>query len=171
MAPVGNFTIPVDKTQIVRKWAGRVHRGPRLPVRNAALAPFPPIIYNPYQVDGYTGKPIRTGDPAGAGSGMQELTGIDGAVGTDDAPRRPVDVRQASDRVYRGLGTAAGLVTLTILVLIGWFLLPEGGAALRQNGFDFVTGTEWTQAGPFGIAAVMYWTVVTAVIALVLALP
>jgi phosphate transport system permease protein len=102
---------------------------------------------------------------------MQELTGIDGALGTLDAPRRVVNVRQRSDRVYRGLGTAAGLVTLTILVLIGWFLLQEGWPALRQNGFDFVTGTEWTQAGPFGIAAVMYWTVVIAVIALVLALP
>ncbi len=88
-----------------------------------------------------------------------------------EQPRRVVTRRQRSDRVYRGLGTAAGLATLSLLVVIGWFLLQEGLPALRQNGWSFITGTEWTQVGPFGIAAVMYWTVVIAGIALTLALP
>ncbi|MGZ4689585.1 MAG: phosphate ABC transporter permease subunit PstC [Acidimicrobiia bacterium] len=88
-----------------------------------------------------------------------------------DAPRRIVNLRQRSDRIYRALGTTAGLATLLLLVVIGWFLLQEGLPALRQNGLDFITGTRWTDIGPFGIAAVMYWTVVIAVIALVLALP
>lgn len=102
------------------------------------------------------------------------MAGVVGAVderGHVDAPRRVVNVRQPSDRVYRALGTVAGLITLTLLVLIGWFLLQKGLPAFRQNGWSFFTSSKYTDSGPFGIAAVMYWTVVIAVIALVLALP
>jgi phosphate transport system permease protein len=90
---------------------------------------------------------------------------------TEDVPRRVRPSRTLADRIYRGASTGGGVLTLVLLVVIGWFLLKQGLPELRQDGWHFVTGTQWTSVGPFGIWAVMYWTVVIALIALVLALP
>jgi phosphate transport system permease protein len=90
---------------------------------------------------------------------------------TDDVARQVRPGRTFGDRIYRGAATGGGAVTLLILVLIGWFLFGKGLPVLRKEGLHFFTGTKWTSVGPFGIAAVMYWTVVIALIGLVLALP
>ncbi|MDQ1534051.1 MAG: phosphate transport system permease protein [Actinomycetota bacterium] len=89
----------------------------------------------------------------------------------DDVPRHIRPGRTVADRVYRGASMGGGLLTLFLLVLIGWFLLREGLPELRKDGWHFITGSQWTAVGPFGIWAVMYWTVVIALIGLVLALP
>jgi len=81
-------------------------------------------------------------------------------------PRRGV-----ADLVYRRLATGAGLLTLVILVLIGFFLLLRSLPAFQLMGIRFFTTTEWRPSGPFGILAIMYWTVVIAAIALVIAMP
>jgi phosphate transport system permease protein len=88
-----------------------------------------------------------------------------------DEPRQVRAGRTVADRVYRGAASGGGLLTLVILVLIGWFLLQKGLPELRKDGWHFVTGTQWTAVGPFGIASIMYWTVVIALIGLVIALP
>jgi len=89
-------------------------------------------------------------------------------------PRRIRSSRGRADRVYRGLATGAGLLTLVILVLIGLFLLLRSAPAFRQMGFAFFTTLPWQPDGVlhrFGIAAIMYWTVVIAAISLVIAVP
>jgi len=88
-----------------------------------------------------------------------------------DEPRQVRPGRTVADRIYRGAASGGGLLTLVILVLIGWFLLQKGLPELRKDGWHFVTGTQWTAVGPFGIASIMYWTVVIALIGLVIALP
>jgi phosphate transport system permease protein len=85
--------------------------------------------------------------------------------------RRIVSAPTRGDRVFRSAATACGMATLVLLGLIGMFLLQKGLPELRNDGWHFVTGKAWTQAGPFGIAAVLYWTVVIALIALVVAVP
>src|SRR5262249_31700506 len=90
---------------------------------------------------------------------------------TDDVPRSVRPGRTLGDRVYRGAAAGGGLVTLIVLALIGWFLLQKGLPALQREGWHFVTGSQWTAVGPFGIWAIMYWTIVIALIGLVLALP
>src|SRR5262249_45806027 len=60
------------------------------------------------------------------------------------------------------------------LFLIGLFLVIKSLPAFRQMGPSFFTTTEWNPDGTthhFGIAAVLYGTVVIALIALVLAVP
>src|SRR3954469_14025347 len=76
--------------------------------------------------------------------------------------------RSRGDRVYRALGYGAGGLTLVLLVLIGLFLLMRGWPELRADGLSFFTSSRWTQSGPFGIVAVMYWTLVISVTALLL---
>ena len=80
-----------------------------------------------------------------------------------------------TDRVYRGTALGAGLLTLVILVLIGFFLFLKAWPAFHQMGFAFFTTQAWPATfGPtsrFGIGALLYWTVVIATIALVFAVP
>jgi phosphate transport system permease protein len=79
-----------------------------------------------------------------------------------------------ADKIYRGMATGSGLLTLVILCLIGVFLVIRALPAFRQMGFAFLTTTKWQPDGlthQFGIAALLYWTAVIAVIALVIAIP
>jgi phosphate transport system permease protein len=98
-----------------------------------------------------------------------------GPVGAStDLPRRILPSRGHADRAYRRLATGAGLFTLLILVLIGLFLVLRALPAFRQMGLAFLTTTQWQPDGArhqFGIASIMYWTVVIGVIALLIAIP
>jgi len=89
------------------------------------------------------------------------------------APRAIGVALSGTDRAYRLLSTGAGLLTLGILLLIGLFLALQSLPAFRLMGGAFFTTTVWQPDGishRFGIAAVLYWTVVIAVIALCIAL-
>ena len=99
--------------------------------------------------------------------------GMQTAIRTDQ-PRTPKTIRSSADRVYRAAATGAGLLTLVLLFLIGLFLLLRALPALQESGASFLTTRDWlpdSPGGRFGIAAVMYWTGVIAIVALVLALP
>ncbi len=61
-----------------------------------------------------------------------------------------------------------------LLVLIGLFLVLQSVPAFNLQGLSFFTTLAWQPDGTrhqFGIAAVIYWTLVIAVIALVIAVP
>ena len=63
-------------------------------------------------------------------------------------------------------------MTLVILALIGFFLALQAEPAFARMGLAFFTTQIWEPDSPthhFGIASVLYWTVVIAVIALVIA--
>jgi len=82
--------------------------------------------------------------------------------------------RTKADRIYRGVAQSAGLLTLVLLVFIGTFLLIRSSSALKYMGVGFFTKSLWQPQGnpaSFGIAAVIYWTVIIAVISLIIAIP
>ncbi len=63
-----------------------------------------------------------------------------------------------------------------LLVLIGLFLAIKAWPALKYAGIHFFTTSEWTfnpvtGGGHFGIAAILYWTIVIGFVALVIAVP
>jgi phosphate transport system permease protein len=93
--------------------------------------------------------------------------------GSLDVPREISPARTPADRAYRRLALGAGLTTLAILFLIGLFLLIKAWPAFHLMGLKFFTTTRWDPESThtFGIAAILYWTVVIAVIALVIAVP
>lgn len=89
-------------------------------------------------------------------------------------PRTIRSARTRSDLIYRRGAVAAGLTTLILLVLIGFFLLLQSRAALDEMGWAFFTTEVWNpqlEEPVFGIAALLYWTVVIALIALFFAVP
>ena len=82
------------------------------------------------------------------------------------------------DAVFRGFSTSAGVTVLVIMAAIAGFLVYQSIPALRADDANFFTTTDWfpdpsTAGGPsvFGIAALLFHTVVTSVIAMVLAVP
>ena len=89
----------------------------------------------------------------------------------------PQTIRTAltrGDRIFRRTAVAAGLSTFAIMALIGTFLVIRSLTALHSQGFHFLTSTAWQPLGnppKLGIAALVYWTVVNAIIALVIAVP
>lgn len=78
----------------------------------------------------------------------------------------------AADRTY---GIALLVFGLAIPALFFFILLRVGGAALpaiREFGWDFVTGAEWNPvAGEFGALPFIFGTVASSLLALLLAVP
>ena len=85
---------------------------------------------------------------------------------------RPVSARSRGDLVYRGFARASGGLTLSIMGLIGLFLVLRAWTALRSAGWGFFTRSAWLPGqGPFGVWSALLGTFLIAVIALVLAVP
>jgi phosphate transport system permease protein len=103
------------------------------------------------------------------------MTALDvgGVTPLADVPMRVVVRRTAVDRAFRTTTRAAGVLTLTLMVLIGGFLVLRSAHVLRRVGWSFVTETQWlaAQCGKFGIAAVLPETFAIAAVAIVIAVP
>jgi phosphate transport system permease protein len=96
------------------------------------------------------------------------------ASGGVPSAREVTVVRTRGDLVYRRMAKGAGAATLLLLGLIGTFLLLEAWPALKDQGFGFFTHFEWApppKGTEYGIAAIMYWTVAIAAVALTIAVP
>jgi phosphate transport system permease protein len=93
--------------------------------------------------------------------------------GLPDEPRDVIPTRTGVDRIYRRLALGAGLGTFVILFLIGLFLLIKSWPAFHLMGLKFFTTKTWDPEGThvFGIAAILWWTFVIAIIALAIAVP
>jgi phosphate transport system permease protein len=78
------------------------------------------------------------------------------------------------ESLFRGLTTSSGLAVLVIIIAIGAFLIAKAIPALRANQANFFTYQQWFPDATkpmFGIAAIAFGTILTSVIALVLAVP
>lgn len=97
------------------------------------------------------------------------------ATQTDPSPpvakRNPVRV---GDRIFSGLSKGSGIVLLVIMAAIAAFLSIRATVAISSNEGNFLTTFEWNANGAppyFGIAVLLFGTVVSSVIAMVLAVP
>ncbi len=83
-----------------------------------------------------------------------------------------------TDKVFRGVVTAGGMISLVLLGLIAYFLIANGFEAIRNAGLSFLTGFEWEDAIPeigqdarYGIGAMLFGTMVTGIIAMLFGVP
>jgi phosphate transport system permease protein len=80
--------------------------------------------------------------------------------------------KSAGDRVYRTLTTAFAVAIPVLLVFIAFEVIAAAWPALRQFGFGFITSSAWdANAGRFGAAPMIYGTVVSSLLALILSAP
>lgn len=88
-------------------------------------------------------------------------------------PRTLVTRPGLPDRLFHGGSSLASLTVLAIMAGVGLFLTKEALRALRDVGIaKFVTTAEWEPAtGNFGIAAVLTFGVMIALVAMAIAVP
>ncbi len=77
-----------------------------------------------------------------------------------------------SDRPYRFLLRGTALFFGAVIVLFVWSVLHTAWPALREFGFHMVTGSRWVPGtGPYGALPLLVDTLLTTLIALVIAVP
>jgi phosphate transport system permease protein len=99
---------------------------------------------------------------------------------TVPAPREITTEPRRSDKVFRRIVTAGGLSSLGILGLITVFLGYRGSGIIFEQGFSFITSSDWTVSydesgevveSSFGLAAMLVGTILSALVAVVVAVP
>jgi phosphate transport system permease protein len=86
----------------------------------------------------------------------------------------PTKKRFGMEAGFRGLSTAAGAMVLVIIIAIAIFLISKAVPALQANTENFLSFKQWfpNETQPrFGIAALAFGTVLTSIIALLVAVP
>ncbi|WP_274560151.1 phosphate ABC transporter permease subunit PstC [Streptomyces spiramyceticus] len=80
----------------------------------------------------------------------------------------------AGDRVFLTLSRGSGIALLVIMAAIAAFLTYRTGLAVSKDEANFLTTSEWNPAGEkpvFGIAVLLFGTVVSSIIAMAIAVP
>ncbi|MEU3098391.1 phosphate ABC transporter permease subunit PstC [Streptomyces sp. NPDC006967] len=99
---------------------------------------------------------------------------------TAPGPAAPADKRAArgatrpGDRIFLGLSRGSGIFVLVLMAAIAAFLTYRASIAIGKNEANFFTSFEWNPSGvppEFGIAVLVFGTVVSSVIAMVIAVP
>ncbi len=97
---------------------------------------------------------------------------------TTPKPRVITTEPRFTDKVFRAIVTSGGLFSLVLLGLIGFFLVYNGFAAMREAGLSFLTGFDWVDAIPeegqpasYGIGAMLFGTMVTGILAMIMGVP
>lgn len=92
--------------------------------------------------------------------------------GAMDPSRALSSRRSPGDRIFHGVTHAGGVIVLATMLLVGLFLLIRGFQAIDVAGWRFLTTQNWRpDDGDFGIAAVLFGTLMIGIIAIVVALP
>lgn len=81
---------------------------------------------------------------------------------------------KAGDRVFLGLSAGAGIFVVILIIAIAVFLSKQAVPALRADTTNFLTTKFWNPDGmpsTFGVAATAFGTVLTSVMALIIAGP
>lgn len=93
----------------------------------------------------------------------------------DERPRTFGASRTRGDKVFRGLTTFAGVFVFFLIGSIAVFLVINGWPAIQEVGLvDFLTNTKWQPVGlepSYGVAGLLYYTVLVSAIAMVIAVP
>src|ERR1700754_790745 len=128
--------------------------------------------------------PSRSENATAGGSGVPgrhvRSTGTGVSPSSPDEPplggggALPKKARFSMETGFRGLSVSAGAMVLVIIVAIAIFLIAKAVPALRDNTANFFSYEQWfpNDAQPkCGIAAIAFGTVLTSVIALIVAVP
>src|SRR5260370_30883856 len=100
---------------------------------------------------------------------------VDGTKVTSEPAHRAAPLLQTSggevpDRIFQSAMTLCGLAVLGVLVLIVRELISGSGLSWHAVGFKFFAGSDWNPVSEqFGALPFMYGTVVSSLVALVIA--
>ncbi len=106
-------------------------------------------------------------------------TSISGRSTVDEDPQHPLGGDRAStgrlgDRIFGGLAAGSGIIVVALVALVGVFLVWQAVPSLLKNEANFLFSREWNPSGAhprFGIAELAWGTLVTSIIAMLIAVP
>jgi phosphate transport system substrate-binding protein len=104
----------------------------------------------------------------------QPVTSIEQAPGAADStsPATTLEGKSLGDRIYRTLTTGCAVAIPVLLAFIAFEVVAAAWPALRQFGFGFLTSSVWDPVRErFGAAPMIYGTIVSSLVALILAAP
>ncbi|MFV5995669.1 phosphate ABC transporter permease subunit PstC [Streptomyces sp. NPDC056231] len=87
---------------------------------------------------------------------------------------RPKAAGRAGDKIFLGLSRGAGILLLVIMASIAVFLTYRSTLAISKDQGNFFTTLDWNPVGDkpvFGIAVLLFGTIVSSIIAMVIAVP
>jgi phosphate transport system permease protein len=92
------------------------------------------------------------------------------------APRgvKLAKISKTGDRIFRSLATTSGLFLVLLVLFVGVFLVALALPSLHADQDNFLTSRNWTVAGNelrFGIAGLLWTTVLSSVLAMAIAVP
>lgn len=103
------------------------------------------------------------------------MTSITGHSEADAGPSGDMAATgRVGDRVFSALATGSGVFVVTLIGLVAAFLLAQAVPSLMDNKAGFLTSREWqVSAGDlrFGIADLLWVTVISSIIAMAIAVP
>lgn len=82
--------------------------------------------------------------------------------------------RRFGDRIFFGFASGAGIFVILLVVLVGVFLVVQAVPAISKDKANFLTSREWSVgagADSFGVAGLLYTTVIISVIGMIIAIP
>jgi len=94
----------------------------------------------------------------------------------EQAPRgvRLAKISKTGDRIFRSLATTSALAIVLLVLFVGIFLSALALPSLQADQDNFLTSRNWTVAGDqlrFGIAGLLWTTVLSSVLAMAIAVP
>ncbi|MGN6636983.1 MAG: phosphate ABC transporter permease subunit PstC [Oryzihumus sp.] len=111
------------------------------------------------------------------------MTSVTGVSTADNSPAAPgssplsgdgASTGRLGDRLFGGAARGAGLLVIILVALLATFLLWQAVPAIAHDHANFLTSTDWNVDGDtlsFGIANLLWVTVISSVIALLIAVP
>jgi phosphate transport system permease protein len=106
---------------------------------------------------------------------IEDLSGVAAQAGNRPASHRPKPIgrtRFSGDHVFRAALWSSGILVLVLLGLIIALLFQGGLPALQHFGLSFLWSTAWNPVVQrFGAGVMVYGTLVTSVIAVIVAVP
>src|SRR4051812_41129882 len=103
------------------------------------------------------------------------MTSITGRSELDAEPSGDeASTGRLGDRIFSTLATGSGVIVVALILLVGGFLLSQAIPALVDDKANFLTDRVWSvTAGDlrFGIPDLLYVTVISSIIAMVIAVP
>jgi phosphate transport system permease protein len=128
-----------------------------------------PDLLAPEATGGPDGHPTVVGSAQPLGVNAAEMPSVSGAGVPTSGGRLRV-----GDRVFAWLSTGAAGFVIVLVALVGAFLLIKSVPSIADDKVNFLTSTEWSPSPGnlrFGIAALLWVTVIISIVALVVAVP
>jgi phosphate transport system permease protein len=116
-------------------------------------------VHTPVPEVGTTWHPSSPAPTAGSGSGR----GV-----------KLARISRRGDHAFFGISAGSGAAIVLLVLFVGVFLLALALPSLMANNANFLTSREWSVAGTdlrFGIAGLLWTTVLSSVVAMVIAVP